>query len=250
MTLRNNAIMENKRNLLLLAALIPSLAAVGLLSTSIPNAEATQCGNPHCYADQRTYISNSLSGEKRTEVVTDLTTSTTCPTNTEFIDEEGWIVFANNDWLEAGFTQGYLQGVCRTSEHNFYADSIGGFYQEFDAGAVSIGSTQTYEESDRNPGSGNIWHVYINGVDKAQLTMASSTASFVQQGEEVSYNSSTAPKTDYSSIQKFSGAPPAWSTLTSGANPWADDTGFGLWINNCSPNFTHITTGMGGTASC
>ena len=249
MTLRNIAIIENKRNLLLMAALIPSLAAVGLLSSSIPNAEATQCGNPHCYADQRTYIS-TLSGEKHTEVVTDLTTSTTCPFNAEFITEEGWIVFANNDWLESGFVQGWLQGICRTSEHNYYAYSIGGSYHEFDSGSVSIGTTQNYEMSDRNPSLTKIWHVYINGVDQAQLTMTSATASYIQEGEETSYNSSTAPKTSYTSIQKFSGSTPSWSTLTSGANPWQDDTSFGLWINNCSPNFTHITTGMGGTASC
>lgn len=247
MTIKNSPKNENKKRIALLTGIIPSLIAISLLSTSFPNAEAAQCSSPHCYAIQLASPS-SLSGEKHTEVVTDLTTSTTCPNHNEFINEEGWIVFANGDWVESGFTQGYLQGNCRTSERNFYAYSSGGVYQEFDTGAVSIGSTENYEMSDTN--HDKAWDVYINSSNVAHFTLASSTASNVQEGEEVSYNSSSAPKTSTTSIQTFTGSPGSWSNLSSGTNPYQQDSSFGLWINNCSPNYNHITAGMGGTASC
>jgi hypothetical protein len=227
--------------------LIQSDAGIRVRSGGTILAPSVQDCILHCYAIQNAEIS-SLSGEKHTEIVADLTTSTTCPTNSEFIDEEGWIVFANNDWIESGFTKGFLQGVCRTSEHSFDAWSIGGFYQEFDLGAVSIGSTQTYEMSDTD--QDKTWEVYDNGISTAQITMTSATAANVQEGEETSYYSSTASKTDISSIQTFSGTPPGWINLASGTNPYVQDTSQGLWISNCSPSYTHITTGMGGTASC
>ncbi|MDE1818897.1 MAG: hypothetical protein KGI19_09895 [Thaumarchaeota archaeon] len=237
----------NRKRLVLMAGLVQSLLTISLLSTSLPNAEAAQCPSPHCYAIQSASIS-SLSGEKRSEVATALTTSTTCPNHNEFIDEEGWIAFANGDWIETGFTQGWLQGNCRTSDRNFYAYSSGGVYQEFDSGAATVGNTQTYEMSDTNRDAA--WDVYINSANVAHFTLASSTASVVQQGEEVTYNSSTAPKTSISGIQTFNGSPPGWSNLGSGTNPYQQDSTFGLWINNCSPNYNHITVGMGGTASC
>src|SRR5207245_5518962 len=107
---------------------------------------------------------------------------------------------------------------------------------------------QNYEMSDTN--RDKAWDVYINSGNVAHFTLASSTASNVQEGEETSYNSSTAPKTSTTSIQTFNGNPPGWSNLGSGTNPYQQDTGFGLWIKNCSPSYTHITAGMGGTASC
>lgn len=247
MTFMNISKKENKKQIALLTGIIPSLVAISLLSTSFPNAEAAQCSSPHCYAIQLSSQS-SLSGEKHTEVVTDINTSTTCPTSSEFITEEGWIVFANGDWIESGFVEGWIQGNCRTSEHNYYAYSSGGFYQEFDTGAVSIGSTENYEMSDTD--HDKAWDVYINNSNVAHFTLASATASNVQEGEETSYNSSTAPKTSTTSIQVYTGSPGSWSNLSSGTNPYQDDTTFGLWINNCTPNYNHITAGMGGTASC
>ncbi|MGI0088558.1 MAG: hypothetical protein ACREBI_11470 [Nitrosotalea sp.] len=247
MTFKNSPNKENKKRIVLLTGLIPSLVVLSLLSTSFPNAEAAQCGNPHCYATQSSSQS-SLSGEKHTEVATSLTTSTTCPTNSEFITEEGWIVFANGDWVESGFVDGYIQGNCRTSDHNYYAYSSGGFYQEFDSGAVSVGSTENYEMQDTD--HDKAWDVYINSVNVAHFTLASATASYVQEGEETSYNSSTAPKTSTTSIQVYTGTPGSWSNLSSGTNPNMQDTTYGLWINNCTPNYNHITAGMGDTASC
>lgn len=239
-------ILQEAKTVVTPTVLIPVLLGFSM-TLPLQDVEAVKCSDPHCYAVER-YTTTSTSGNKYNTIVSNLSVPNYC---THFALVTHWVIFSNLDWIESGFVVGTLQGQCETTEKAYYAFAVGGGtnYQEFNIGSVSIGSNQFFEISDTDKDT--FWDVWHNTNNAAHIQMTASSTTRTDVGEEATVNnpgSSTIPKTHIFNVQRFVGSPGSWQSWNSGT--LSQDSSYGYWIVNCTPNYAHVHVGTGTVGDC
>lgn len=138
----------------LLAIPVMAILLTIAITSTIPEADAAQCGSPHCYSVVLKATDNRGGG-----VTIDIHSSNTVEVG-HGIANPLWIVFDNGDWAEAGWEKGTGLDPCNNTTAKFYWYETVGTQTDECIGSVS-GSTMTALITDSN--LNNTYLIYVNG---------------------------------------------------------------------------------------
>lgn len=187
---------------------IMAIATIALLVAAtisqIPNAFAVTCspGVQHCYAIEGKPGTTTY-GNKFTVSVPNI--DNTSSHSQAFGTVETWVRFPDNDWIETGVIQGYLDGSgTKTDEYMFAANDLMGVWQSTFLDDVTTGTTYTFEYEDDD--ANWTWDAKLNGVSKWQRIITWSRGTGTDAGAEISYDLVIIPKTRLYDISLHNGS--------------------------------------------
>ncbi len=177
-------------------------ALVAAAFSPISNAYALTCnpGVSHCYAVEGKPTTTTY-GNKFTVSVPNIGGTT----GTNFGTVETWVRFPNNDWIETGILQGYLDGAgTKSDEWMFAANSLMGVWQSAFLDDINTGTTYTFEYEDDD--GDYIWDARLNGVSKFQRIITWSRGTGTDVGAEISHDDVSIPKTRLYDVSHHNGS--------------------------------------------
>ncbi len=158
----------------LAAPLLLAATAVAVTGTSSPALAAT-C-NPHCYGIAT--MTRTTHGATANLRVTCLSVSNW---QTQFVDEEFWVLTSGSTWVEEGMTV----GTPRSARSWYWADSRpnGGYHEHYPSHSASLNTTYIMTIS---YAGNNSWNVYEHGGSPLGVSTANNSSSpKTEAGEEI-----------------------------------------------------------------
>lgn len=231
------------KNAKTIIAVIPVLLVL-VVALNVQEADAAKCTgvDERCYAKNYHWDSNTK-GLKYTTTVTNMVPVSSC---SDMPVATGWVIFPNRDWVEVGFSSGWLQSTCNTSEFAYYAykDLFG--YHEVKSSALSIGSTHTFSMDDIN--QDKYWLLQRGTSSLANVLMAYEIGDQMQVGIEG--NKDNPPSTWIPETQFRNTAIYGTSWITPTTVGVAEDNLKGYYHDPCIANFKDFNAGTLSGVNC